>query len=163
MLVDDHQVHGQALHPPVFVGAQQLPHLGDVFGVTNAQQNDRQVAGNPLGPQPGLAAEAAQQAGRRCAKTRVGIQDWCRQALKVGGFGGEHVEVAQLHLGLGPGQGFGALEGAAVVVLVDQIKQRLTGRRHHRPERHTGNLAGLDQQTLAQREDRVQHRADGIR
>ena len=65
----------------------------------------------------------------------------------------------QLHLSLGPGQSAGALEGAAVVVLVHQVEQRLARGGHQRPEGQPCHLARGDAHAVAHREDWVQHRA----
>ena len=54
--VQDHEIDGEMLHPPVFMGAQQLADDGDVFDVVDPHQNDRDVAGNPLSPECGRPA-----------------------------------------------------------------------------------------------------------
>ena len=59
MLVDDDQVDAEALHAPVFVSAQQLANLGDVLDLVDAQEDDRQVAGNPERPQARLGTRPA--------------------------------------------------------------------------------------------------------
>ena len=61
VFVPDHQVDGQALEAPVGVRLHELPRQVDVGGVGDLQQHDRQVAGNRLPPQPGLAATVARQ------------------------------------------------------------------------------------------------------
>ena len=43
-LVQDHEVDGELLHPPVLVGLQQLVRDADVVDVVDPQQHDGQVA-----------------------------------------------------------------------------------------------------------------------
>ncbi|MCY1390258.1 hypothetical protein D9M71_50740 [compost metagenome] len=161
--VDDDQVDIQTLHPPVLVGPQQLAEQRQVLVVVDAQQDDRQVAGNRQRPQPRLAAGAAADGFRRGAETHIGIQQRCGQALVVRRFLGLDIEIAQLHLGLGPGQGLGTLEGIALVVLVDQREQFVPRTGHQRPERGAHHLAGRYPHALAQAEDRVEYRALAVR
>ncbi len=49
------------------------------------------------------------------------------------------------------------------MVHVDEVVQRSTARRHHRPEGDACDSAGCDPQALTQREDGVEHCADGVR
>ena len=55
-LVQDDEINGQLLHPPIFVGAQQLPRDVDVLDVIDAQQHDRQIAGDAVSPKCGRRA-----------------------------------------------------------------------------------------------------------
>ena len=50
MFVQNHQIDRQLLHPPVFVGAEQLADDLQILDVGDSDQNDRQVAGNPDAP-----------------------------------------------------------------------------------------------------------------
>ena len=45
-LVQNHEIDRQLLHPPVFVRLQQLAGDVEILDVGDAQQHDRQVAGN---------------------------------------------------------------------------------------------------------------------
>jgi hypothetical protein len=120
VLVDDHEVDGQALQAPVLVRAQQLAHLREVGDVVDAQQHDRQVARDRVGPQARLRSRPARDRARRRAEAGVGVQERRREALEVRRLLGADVEEAELDLGLGPRERLGAVEGAAVVVLVDR-------------------------------------------
>ena len=78
-------------------------------------QHDRQIAGDALRPQTGLAARAAARwhpTARR--NVGVGIQDAAGEALKQACLVGLDTEMVQLHLSLRPGQRRGALEGVRV-------------------------------------------------
>jgi len=61
LFVQDHEIHCQLLHPPVFVGAKQLSDNSLILGFVDADQNNRDVAGNSVPPErrgpPGIACE----------------------------------------------------------------------------------------------------------
>ena len=57
-LVQNHDVDGQQLHPPILVGLQQLVGNGQVVHVADAEQDDRQIAGYAVGPECGGPAAA---------------------------------------------------------------------------------------------------------
>ena len=61
VLVDDHEIHRQLFHPPVFMGAQQLADDLQVLDVVDPADDDRQVAGNAEGPQLRRSADAASE------------------------------------------------------------------------------------------------------
>ena len=56
-----------------------------------------------------------------------------------------------------------AVEGVAIVMLVDQVEQFVARGRDDRPEGDPRDLAGRNRNPLAQREDRVEHGPDGVR
>ena len=58
-LVEDHEIEGELLHPQIFVRMKQLPDDVEVLGAGDAQQHDRQVAGNAQWPEPRLRAGAS--------------------------------------------------------------------------------------------------------
>ena len=72
-----------------------------------------------------MPCQAPDYGARWGAEPGVGIEQRGRQALEIGGIGCLNIEVMQLHLGLCPGQRLGALERVAIVVLIDEIEQRL--------------------------------------
>ena len=61
LFVQDHEIDRQLLHPPVFVGAEELSDDTLILGFIDADQNDRQIAGNSVPPEcrgpPGIACE----------------------------------------------------------------------------------------------------------
>ena len=61
LFIQDHEIHCQLLHPPVFVGAKELPDNALILGFVDADQNNRDVAGNSVPPEcrgpPGIACE----------------------------------------------------------------------------------------------------------
>ena len=126
-LVQDHEIHRELLHPPVFVRLQQLAGDVEVFHVGDAQQHDRQVAGNAHGPEPGLSAGAAQDGVGGRPQRRAGIQQMAGETLEQAGFARIDAEMMELHLRLGPGQRGRPLERGGVAMLVDEVEHRLAG------------------------------------
>ena len=123
-LVQDHQIDRELLHPPVFVCLQQLPREIEMFDIGNAQQRDRQVAGNAHGPKPRLrAGTTADGVGRR-PQRRSGMQQMAGETLEQPGLARVDAKVMELHLRLGPGQRTGTLEGGGVAMLVHQVQHR---------------------------------------
>ena len=51
LFVQDHEIDRQLLHPPVFVGAEQLTDNTLVLGFIDADEHNRQVAGNSVPPE----------------------------------------------------------------------------------------------------------------
>ena len=159
VLVEDDEIDRQTLHPPVFVGPQKLTHLRHVHGAVDAQEHDWQVARDRERPKPGLRPRAARDRGARRAPARVDIEDRGRQALEIRRLLRADTQVAQLDLALRPGQRAGALEGGPVAMLVDQVDQRFARGGHDCPEGNARDLAWLDPEPLAQREDRIENGA----
>ncbi len=117
----------------------------------------------PMRPQARLGARPADDGLGGCPEAPVGIEDRRGQALKVGRLLRLDVEMAQLHLGLGPGERLRPVEGAAIVVLVDEIQQFRARRRDHGPEGDPRDLARRNRHRVPQRKDRVEDRPDGVR
>ena len=124
-LVEDHEIHGQPLHPPVFGRLQRLPHEVDLLHVGNAHQHDREIAGYAQAPQIRLAAAAAANGVRWRPQHRSGVDDVPGQTLVLTRLASIDAEMVQLHLRLRPGERAGPLECADVVVLVDQAERGL--------------------------------------
>jgi len=70
--------------------------------------------------------------------------------------------MAQLYLGLGPGQRGRPFEGIGVLMLVDRIEQRLARGRHHRPEGNPRRTARRNPQAPTQDEHGIEHGSDGV-
>ncbi len=75
---------------------------------------------------------------------------------------GGDVEMAQLNLRLRPCQRGRPFEGVGVLMLVDDIEQRLARSRHDRPEGDTRHAARRNPHAPAQREYRIEHGSDGV-
>ena len=59
--VQDHEIDGQLLHPPVFVGAEQLPDDLQILDLIDPHQDDRQVAGDAVRPERRLSPLASSE------------------------------------------------------------------------------------------------------
>ncbi len=158
VFVPDHQVHYQPFQAPVGVGLHHLPHQFDVGRVLDLQQDDRQVAGNCVGPQAGLAAMVFHQGGGVGAQRSVRVDHRAGQAaIQLGvGFGG--VQLAQHDLAVGPGQFEHAVGQVAVVVLVDQVQRGVALVGHAGNHVHGRGLVGLQGNGVADCHHRVEHR-----
>ena len=64
VLVEDHEVDVEQLQPPVLVRAEQLANDVEVLDLVDAHQDDRQVARDAVGPQPGCASFVAGEQAR---------------------------------------------------------------------------------------------------
>ncbi len=160
-LVEDHQIHRQPLHAPVFHRLQRLAGQLQLADIGDAHQDDRQIPRYAQAPQVGLAAAAGGDHLRGGAQGRGGEDGVAGQALELSGRGAVDAQVMQLDLGLGPGQGRGAAEGAGVMMLVDQVEHLVAGSGGHGPEVDPRRGAGRDPDPAPQGEDGVQHGACG--
>ena len=67
-LVQNHQIDRKLFQPPIFMRAQKLAHEFQIVLVLDADQHDRQIAGNPVRPERRYLAPAAlENVGRRAA------------------------------------------------------------------------------------------------
>ena len=135
----------------------------DVFGVGDAQQHNRQIAGNPLWPQAGLCAAAAHDRIRGRAEGRRRIDHMSGKPLKQPCLARRHAEMVELHLRLGPRQHRGARKRRGVAMLVDAIEQCGATGGGDGPERHANGGAGRNADAAADRKDRVEDGADRVR
>ena len=55
-IVPDDQIHRQSFDPPVAVGLHELPHQLQSLRLSNSQEHNREVARDPVSPQPRLAS-----------------------------------------------------------------------------------------------------------
>ncbi len=163
VLVPDHQVHRQAFLPPVGVGLDQLLHQGNVGQVAHLQQDDRQVAGNALAPEPGLAAPVGLQQAVVGAQGGVGVEQRSCHLLEQPGLGQGRVELAQQHLAVGPGQVEDPVRQVPVAVFVDQLQAVFTAFGDPGHQVDGGALAGVEGDPAADRHDRVEHRPGAAR
>ncbi len=93
---------------------------------------------------------------------RVGVQDEARETLKDAGLGGVDTDVPQLHLRPRPRECRRTHEGVCLLVLVDEIQDRLAGRGNAGPERNAHGGACRDAHPIPKREHRIQDRAHGV-
>ena len=161
-LVQNDEIDGELLHPPIFMSLQHLAGDAETLDLGDSQHDDRQIAGNALRPQTGLRAGALPNDIRRGAQIAASEDDVACEALKKPGFAGIDAEVMQLHLRLGPSQRRCALIGRRVPMFIDAIQERSAGPSSHGPEGDASRGARSDTDTSAQREDRIEHGPDRI-
>src|SRR5438270_8763738 len=149
--VQDHEINGQLLHPPVFMRSQQLADNGNVLDVVDPHQNDGNVAGNALSPEGGWAAAASANGIGRRTRRPIGVEHVTREALEEARLVSIDAEMSQLHLSLGSGQCGGTLECIGVVVLVDQVQDIGARRSDDRPEGNARRLARSNPYTAPKR------------
>ena len=77
-LVEDDDVHGEPLQAEVFVGEDELAGESDVGEIIDADEEDRQVARDPLRPERALNGRREVASGRRpgSEKSTVSASDW---------------------------------------------------------------------------------------
>ncbi len=121
-LVEDNQVHREPFHPPIFHRLERLARHVELIDIGDADQEDRQIAGYAQVPQTRLPTAPAFDGFRRWAQQGRGVNKVSGQMLVLPGLTSIDAEVVQLHLSLRPGERSGALEGADVVMLVEQIQ-----------------------------------------
>ena len=135
LFVQNHEIDGQLLHPPIFVGTHQLANDFQILGLIDSNQHDRQIAGDSVRPKRRRSAlTSLQHVGRR-PQRRIGVEHAIGQTLEEIGFVGVDAEMVKLHLRLGPRERDGALEGGGVVMFVSQVERFAARGRDQRPER----------------------------
>ena len=74
MLVENDHICRQSFEAPVFLREQQLPHHRQRLSIRDVHEGDRQVAGDPVGPQRRLSERVPRQIVRTGAR-RVAAKD----------------------------------------------------------------------------------------
>ena len=108
--------------------------------VADAQQDDGQVAGDGVAPQAGLPAPVLHEHAGVGAQRGMGVEDRAGQApveLRVRLAG---VDLAQHHLGVGPGQLEDAVGEAPVLVFLDQAQGGIAAVADAVDQVHAGRL-----------------------
>ena len=161
--VQDHEIDGEEFRSPVLVGAEQLAQQREVIGFVEPDQDDRKVPGDAVGPERCGSLLVPFEHGRGGPQRWIREEHVVREALVEMRLVRSHAEVMQLDLGLGPRERRCALERRRILVLVGEIEHRAARRGDQRPERHPHGRTGLDPDTTAETEDRIENRADGAR
>ena len=118
MLVDDHEIDGQPLETPVFVGPQQLANEIEVLGLRDPDDDDRQVAGDAVGPERRCAAIVPGELAGRWPERGIRVQDPVGEPLEQMGLVGLDPEMVELDLGLRPRERRRTFIGADLAILV---------------------------------------------
>ncbi len=132
VLVPDHQIDHEPLDSPVGVGLHELSDELDVFLVVDPQENDRQVAGDPLAPQTGLPPAVLHQEARAGPMRGVGVEDRAFESPVELCVGLGDVELAQDHLAVRPRKVEHAVGQALVAILSRSARARRPESRQRR-------------------------------
>ena len=161
LLVEDHQVDLDLPVAPVGVDAEQFAHQCRLLLAANAHQQNRTIAGDGVGPQPGLPSAVRRQGLGSGAQGRVGIEEHGKQLLRLLHLGRVEIEFAQLGFTLGASLVEGQIYPRPGLTATGQ-RQRFPPR--HGRQRDVGELGrgvGRQLNLLTQRHDRVQCGAGG--
>ena len=116
-------IDGEPLQTEIFVGKDELASQPDVGEIVDADEQDRQVAGDPLRPKRALHGRRE----LRRPQTRLREEHGLGKRLEQPGVVGHQVHVAELDLRMGPGKRPGAFEGERVVVVEEPFQTPLPG------------------------------------
>src|SRR5437762_4578563 len=135
----------------------------DVAKMTDHDDDNRQVAGNALPPEPALTLPAAAETRGWRSQLSLREKDVCRQLLESLNISRADVEPAHLKLRMSPR----SLEGARALVKLrvafGEPNDCFARRRCHCDERKLKSLVRQDRDTPAQAEDRIEPSADPAR
>jgi hypothetical protein len=120
--IQDHQIDSQLLHPPIFVGEEYLVNDLQITGFIDADQNDRQVAGDSVRPKHRRRAATPREHLGGWSQCRVHKQYSISESLEEVCFAGADSEMPELNLSLSPSQCGSAIERRGVAMLVHEIK-----------------------------------------
>ena len=158
-LVEDHQIDGQTLHPPILHRLEGFARDAELIDVRNPHQDDRQIARYPKTPKVGLTSTTAFNDVRSGSQRGRGEDGVPGKTLELFRGGAVDAQMSQLHLGLRPREGGGSLESARIVMLVDQPQHVIAGGGDHGPKVDPRGRPGSKFQPTAQGEDRIEHGA----
>ncbi len=74
VFVEYDEVRRETPHSPEFVRVEQLPDEGQMLGLGDADEHDRNVARDAVGPQPGLSAPVSSDDIRSSAEIWVHVE-----------------------------------------------------------------------------------------
>ena len=84
---ENHEVRRHSMQPPELACLQHLADQVDVGGIRNPQQHDRQIAGDPVAPQRGLALASELGSDAVRVPSCIGVNDGAcksQEALRIG-------------------------------------------------------------------------------
>ncbi len=161
--IQDHQVGGNPLPVPVLVRPQELPRDLPFLLRLDLHQSDRKIAGDAVGPEPGLAAAVFGQLLRRRTQRGIDVEQTIGQTLEEMRLVLCDPEVVQLDLGLGPGQRALSLEGCPLAVFLRRREGLFPGMCHERREHEMGCPATGNRHSLPQAHDGIQNSPRRVR
>ncbi len=122
LLVQDHQVGRKTPTSPVGLGLEQLANQADVLCLSNVHDRDREIAGDSVGPQVGLALAIVLYSLRGRTENPIRIEHVAGQLLEAQRLIRKDPQQPQLEPGRGPGEFNRALDGQRVGVFLHQYQ-----------------------------------------
>ncbi len=141
------------------MGSQQLADNLQILDFVDSNEDDRQIAGDSLGPKDRGTGSIPLEDFRGRPQRRVGIEHPIGETLEQMRLVGRNAEMSELHLGLRPRARDCALVSGCVEMLVDQVEHFAARRRNQRPKRDAHRGLGRDPHATAKAEDRIQYGA----
>ena len=160
--IENDKIGFEAMQAPVSMSDQQLADESEILRIVYPNQRDGQVSRDAMGPESGLGLDIAAQAFCGCAQSDVRIEQvagefgktQCRIALNA--------EVAELELGVGPGEFEGAAAHVDVAVFEDEAHQIFARCSGNRNERDLYLLPWFERNPPAHYEDGIEDEASGL-
>ena len=162
-LVQEHNVHGQALAAPVLVCAQQLAHDLAIIRIVDPAQHDRIVTGDAVTPQLADAAGGAPDRLAGSSERSVEVEQSVGKVLKQVCLVRPDAKVVPLHQRVGPCEHRDPSECRGIMIFVRQAHDLLARARRHGREREVNGGSRRHAHPRAQAENRVEHGSDRVR
>ena len=135
----------------------------DIAEVTDHDDDNRQVAGNALPPEPALTLPAPAEARGWRSQLSLREKDVCRQLLESLNISRADVEPAHLKLGMSPRSLEGTRARVKLRVAFGEPNDGFARLRRHRDERKLKSLVRQNHHFPTLAEDRIEHSANLVR
>src|SRR4030095_15795276 len=125
MLIQHHDVGTKAFEPPVLLGLKYLADQRQIVFLHHANQQNRQIAGDSVGPEAGLSELITRQQVRRRAQGPVAVENSGSESFEERCVVTRNPQVAQGALYLVVGEGEGPRGSAGILILLSHGKSLL--------------------------------------
>ena len=159
VLVQDHHVGLQPLQSPVLLRLQDLARQRQAVPRDHPGEEDGEVTGDAVRPEPRLSERGAGQELRGRAQRRIAPQHAGRQPLEEQGLLGRDPEVPERAPRVRRGEREGPGRGAGVAVPLGERQRRLPAGGHPGGEGHPGHATGGEPDALAEAGDGIEQDA----
>ncbi len=157
MHVDNHEIAGDSLEPPVVVRAQKLAHARHADGAFDCRQKNRPIARYAQRPQRLLAEAVLLDSALRRSESRMREHQVSRQILVQRCIGWRDSQIAQLRLCLRPRKIERPPGAVGIVVQIGELDRALFLLGDECRESHVCRASGRNANADPQRENRIQH------
>ena len=162
-LVQNDEIDRQPLQAPVLVRAEELSDDASILRLVDADQDDGEVAGDPVGPQGRRPGRILPQHHRRGPKRRVRVKNPARKILEQASLVHANPEMVELDLRPRPGKRDRPLERRGVAILVGERHGGFARRADERGEDEPCALSRRETNSPPETEDWIEHRAGRVR